>query len=212
MEKKKMKLWKKILLIVLALLVVFAIFTLRKYIIITKLINASKDYVGKTNFVVDTYSLSNDSVSLAKTYYKEGDIFSTTQTLNHNILDERKITAYNKDNEKLIIIQSGEDKIALLNGEIAPVYVNTISEYEDIKFKILLAFSSRITAQEYNNKDCYLIEFSKDYKILVEKETGIIIRVIDIGYTTNRTYTFDVVKDEDIVKPDISDCKIQENN
>jgi len=51
---------------------------------------------------------------------------------------------------------------------------------------------------------------SKDYKIWVEKETGIIIRVMDIGYIINRNYTFDVVTDEDIIKPDISDCKIQE--
>ena len=71
MENKKMKLLKKILLIVLALLVVFAILTLRKYIIITKLINTFKGYVAKTNFMVDSYSLSNDTASLTRTYYKK---------------------------------------------------------------------------------------------------------------------------------------------
>ena len=210
MEKKKMKLWKKIFLVILALLVVFSILTLRKYIIITNLINISKDYVGKTNFIVDTYSLSNDSVSLTKTYHKDGDVFSITQTFSHKILNERKTTAYNKDNEKIVIIQSGEDKVALLNGNIAPVSVNTINEFDDIKFKIPFAFTSKITTEECNNKECYLIELSKDYKIWVEKETGIIVRVMDIGYITNRYYTFDVVTDEDILKPDISDCKVQE--
>ena len=33
---------------------------------------------------------------------------------------------------------------------------------------------------------------------------------MDFTYITNRYYTFDIVKDEDIVRPDISDCKIQE--
>jgi len=210
MEKKKMKLWKKILLVLIAVLVVFAIFVLRRYIIITNLVNASKNYVGKTNFVVDTYSLSSDSVSLTKLYYKDGNLLSTAQTFNHNILDERKMTAYNKDNEKIVMIQAGEEKVLLSNGDIAPTTVKTISEFDDIKFRIPLALTSKITKQEYNNKECYLIELSKDYKIMVEKDTGIIIREVDIGYTTNRTYTFDVVKDEDIVKPDISDCKIQE--
>jgi len=210
MEKKKMKLWKKILLVVLALLVVFAILTLRKYIIITKLINASKDYANKTNFMVNTYSLTNDSVVLTKSYYKDKNLFSETQTFSHNILEERKITAYNKDNEKIVIIQAGENKVLLSNGDVAPVYVNTISEFDDIKFKIPLAFTAKIKKEECNNKECYLIELSKDYKIWVEKESGIIIREMDIGYITNRTYTFDIVKDEDIVKPDISDCKIQE--
>lgn len=210
MEKKKMKLWKKILLVVLALIVVFAIFTLRKYIIITKLINASKGYVSKTNFMVDSYSLSNDTASLTRTYYKDGNLYSEAQTFSHNILDERKITTYNKDNEKIVIIQAGEDKVLLSNGNIAPVYVNTINEYDDIKFKIPLAITSKIKTEECNNKECYLIEISKDYKIWVEKETGIIIRVMDFTYITNRYYTFDIVKDENIVKPDTTDCNIQQ--
>ena len=210
MEKKKMKLWKKILLALLALIVVFAIITLRKYIIITNLINASKDYVGKTNFIAEIYLMSNNSVVLNKIYQKDENIFMTAQTFSHNILNERKTTAYTKDNEIIVIIQSGEDKVALLNGNIAPVYVSTISEFDDIKFKIPLAFTSKITTEECNNKDCYLIELSKDYKIWVEKATGIIIREININNIRNRSYTFDIVTDEDIIKPDISDCIIQE--
>lgn len=209
MENKKMKLWKKLLLVVLALLVVFAIFTLRKYIIITNLINTSKDYISKTNFMVDTYVLTNDSVVLTKSYCKDGNLFSTTETLGHNIIEERKITAYSKGDEKIVIIQSGDDKVLLSNGNVAPINVNTISEFDDIKLRIPLAFTSKITKQNCNGKECYLIELSKDYKIWVEKETGIIIREMDIEYITNRTYTFDVVKDENIIKPDTSDCRVQ---
>lgn len=209
MENKKMKLWKKLLLVILALLVVFAIFTLRKYIIITNLINTSKDYISKTNFMVDTYGLTNDSVVLTKSYCKDGNLFSTTETLGHNIIEERKITAYSKGDEKIVIIQSGDDKVLLSNGNVAPINVNTISEFDDIKLRIPLAFTSKITKQNCNGKECYLIELSKDYKIWVEKETGIIIREMDIEHITNRTYTFDVVKDENIIKPDTSDCRVQ---
>lgn len=208
MEKKKMKLWKKLLLVVLALLVVFAIFTLRRYIIITNLINTSKYYISKTNFMVDTYGLTNDSLTLTRSYYRDGNLFSTSETLGHNILEERRIIAYSKDDEKIVIIQSGDNKVLLSNGNIAPTRVNTISEFEDIKLRIPLAFTSKITKQNCNGKECYLIELSKDYKIWVEKETGIILREMNIGYITNRTYTFDVVKDENIMKPDISDCTI----
>jgi len=212
MEKKKMKLWKKILLLVLALLVAFAIFTLRKYIIITKLINASKDYEYKTNFTVDVYSMTKDTVTLTKIYNKDKNYLTTHKTYSNNITEIRNLTVYNKDNEKIGIIESGENKIALLNGNIVigATGINTISEFDDIKFKIPLAVTSKITEQECNGKECYLIELSKDYKIWVEKETGIIIREMDLMYITNRNYTFDVVKDEDIIKPDISDCKIQE--
>lgn len=44
----------------------------------------------------------------------------------------------------------------------------------------------------------------------VEKDTGLIIREINGGIVAERFYEFDIVKDEDIIKPDISDCKIQE--
>jgi len=209
MENKKMKLWKKLLLVVLALLVVFAIFTLRKYIIITNLINASKDYVSKTNFMVDTYGLTNDSVVLTKSYCKDGNLYSTTETLGHNILEARKTIAYSKSDEKIVIIQSGDDKVLLSNGNVAPTNVKTISEFEDIKLRIPLAFTSKITKQNCNGKECYLIELSKDYKIWVEKETGIIRREMNIEHITNRTYTFDVVTEENIIKPDTSDCRVQ---
>ena len=134
----------------------------------------------------------------------------TAQTYSSKILNERKTTAYLKDNEKIVIIQSGEDKVALLNGNIAPIHISTISEFDDIKFKIPLAFTARITTEKCNNKECYLIEVSKDYRIWVEKDTGIIVREINIDNITNRIYTFDEVKDEEIIKPDVSDCKIQE--
>ena len=98
----------------------------------------------------------------------------------------------------------------MLNGNIAPIHISTISEFDDIKFKIPLAFTARITTEKCNNKECYLIEVSKDYRIWVEKDTGIIVREINIDNITNRIYTFDEVKDEEIIKPDVSDCKIQE--
>lgn len=210
MEKKEMKLWKKILLIILVLIVVFAIVILRKYIIITTLINASKNYDSKTNFMAEMYTISNDSITLNKIYHKDEDFLMAAQTYSSKILNERKTTAYLKDNEKIVIIQSGEDKVALLNGNIAPIHISTISEFDDIKFKIPLAFTARITTEKCNNKECYLIEVSKDYRIWVEKDTGIIVREINIDNITNRIYTFDEVKDEEIIKPDVSDCKIQE--
>lgn len=210
MENKKMKSWRKILLLVLALLIVFAILTLKKYIIITKLINESKDYVGKTNFVLNTYSLTSNSVTVTKICNKDKDFLSTHKTYSNDMSEMRSMTVYNKDNEKIGIIESGEDKIALSNIVIGPTGVNTISEYDDIKFKIPLAFTAKITTEKCDDKDCYLIELTKDYKIWVEKETGIVIREMDVAYITNRNYIFDIVKDEDIIKPDISDCKIQE--
>ena len=44
-----MKLWKKILIIVLILCAILAIFVVRKFMIIKNLVNESKEYASKTN-------------------------------------------------------------------------------------------------------------------------------------------------------------------
>lgn len=212
MEKKKMKIWKKILLLILVLFLLFAIFVVRKYIIVTNLLSASKKYVDKTNYIVEVYSLQSNAVNLSKTYYKDGDYLSTVRTYNNNTLDERGLTVYNKDNKTIGIIQSGEEKIALLQGNVlgASTMVSTFNIFNDTTFKLQLSLMSKITTDVCNNKECYLIELSKDYKIWVEKETGIILREINIDYITNRNYIFDTVTNENIKEPDISDCKIQQ--
>lgn len=208
MEKKKIKLWKKILFLILILIAIYAVFVLRRYIIITSLINKSKNYVNKTNYVTESCSLANDTVTLTKSYNIDGDFLAVHRVYSNNIPDVRSLTIYKKGDEKLGIIQSGEDKVLLETVEVA-VGFSTINEFDDIKFKLPMAFTSKIKTQECNGKECYLIEIEKDYKIYVEKETGIILRTMGMSYITNRKYTFDVVTDENIVKPDTSDCRVE---
>lgn len=208
MEKKKIKLWKKILFLILILIAIYAVFVLRRYIIITNLINKSKNYVNKTNYVTESCSLANDTVTLTKSYNIDGDLLAVHRVYSNNTPDVRSLTIYKKGDEKLGIIQSGEDKVLLETVEVA-VGFSTINEFDDIKFKLPMAFTSKIKTQECNGKECYLIEIEKDYKIYVEKETGIILRTMGMSYITNRKYTFDVVTDENIVKPDTSDCRVE---
>jgi len=211
MENKKMKLWKKILIIFIALVIILIIFVLRKYIIITNLINVSKEYESKTNYIVDVYSLQENGVTMIKSYRKADDYLSTYKYFNNNT-EDREFIVYNKDNEKIGIIQSGETKIALLNGSVVggETSVNTFNIFAEPITKLQLSIIAKIKSEKVNNKECYLLELSDDYRIWVEKETGIIIKEMQSNNTTNRKYTFDIVTDENIQKPDISDCKIQE--
>ena len=54
-----------------------------------------------------------------------------------------------------------------------------------------------------------MVELPAGWKMWVDKENGTIVREINGGLVTERNYEFDSVKDEDIAKPDISDCEIQ---
>lgn len=211
MEKKKMKLWKKILLVVLALLVVFAILTLRKYIIIRNLVNESKEYANKTNYLAVVQSLQNGNVNMIKSYNKDGNYLTTLRTYGKDIQDERGLIRYKKDSEEIGIIYSGQEKIAILDGSVLGDVnvVNIFSTLNNTMQQLQFAIMSRITTDNYGNVECYLIELD-NWKMWVEKETGLIIREINGGLVAERVYEFDTVKDEDILKPDISDCKIQE--
>ena len=212
MEKKKMKLWKKILLIVLALFILFSIYVIRNFLIISNIVNVSKEYATKTNYIANLYSIQGDSVNVSKSYNKDGKYLSLIQTKANDINNSLKLTVYKSDNEGLAIIEAGDRKTAILNNNvIGGIYVNTFSNiYDgDILQKLFFSAITRISTEKCNNKECYYVEVSSGWKVWIDKENGTIFREINGGFVTERSYEFDVVKDEDIVKPDISDCEIQ---
>ena len=206
-----MKLWKKILIIVLILFAILAIFIVRKFIIITNLVNESKEYANKTNYFAVVQSLQNGNVNIIKSYNKEGNYLTTFRTYGKDIKDERGLIRYKKDSEEIGIIQSGQEKIAILDGSVLGEVnvVNIFSTFDNTMQQLQFAVMSRITTDNYGNIECYLIELD-NWKMWVEKDTGLVIREINGGLVAERFYEFDIVKDEDITKPDISDCKIQE--
>ena len=80
MEKKKMKLWKKILLVFLAIFTLYSIYVIRNFIIISDIVNVSKEYSTKTNYIANLYSIQGNSVNVSKSYNKDGKYLSLIQT------------------------------------------------------------------------------------------------------------------------------------
>ena len=210
MEKKKMKLWKKILIALLILLILFALLVLRNFIIISQLVESSKEFADKTNFVAVVQSLQGGNVNILKSYNKDGNYLTTMKAYGKDIQNERGLTVYNKDNDKIAVIYSEQNKIALLNESIVGEVnvVNAFSTIDNTIKQLQIAIMSRITTDNCNNIECYLIEVDK-WKMWVDKDSGLIVREINGGFVTERFYEFDIVKDDDIIKPDTSDCEIQ---
>ena len=210
MEKKKMKLWKKILIALLILIILFALLVLRKFIIISQLVESSKQFTNKTNYVAVVQSLQGGNVNILKSYNKDGNYLTTIKTFGKDIQNERGLTVYNKDNDKIAVIYSEQNKVALLNESIVGEVnvVNVFSTIDSTIKQLQFAIMSRITTDNCNNIECYLIEVDK-WKMWVDKDSGLIVREINGGFVTERFYEFDIVKDDDIIKPDTSDCEIQ---
>ena len=218
MENKKIKIWKKILLVILVVFILFAIHLLRNFIIILNLENVSKDFANKTNYIANVYSLQSNSVNILKSYNKDGKYLSLLETKVNNINDTRKLTVYKNGNEEIGLVQAGDKKIAFINnGNIVGggIQVATFRMFGDesginLLQKLFLSAVARINTEECNNKETFLVEMPAGWKIWVDKENGTIVREINGGLVTERNYEFDKVKDEDIVKPDITDCEIKE--
>lgn len=212
MENKKMKLWKKILLVLLAILLLFSIYVIRNFIIISNIVNLSKEYAIKTNYLVNMYSVQSNNVSIMKSYNKDGKYLTVLDTKVDDINEIRKLTKYRNESDSVAIIQAGDKKYAMSDDNVlGSLQVVTFGSIADMNILQKLFFSTitKISTEECNNKECYYMEMADGWKLWIDKENGTIIREINGGFVTERKYEFDVVKDENIVKPDISDCEIK---
>lgn len=215
MENKKMKLWKKILILISIVILILILLTIRKFIIISNLENLSKDIENSKNYYVESYTLQGTGVNIRKSYNKDSKYLSIIQSFGIDISETRKLTIYEDENSQIAIIQSGETKIAFLDRETlgGKIGINTFStDGAGFWTKLYFSLLSRITTDECNNKECYLIEIQPDWKIWVDKQTDLILREINCNIVTDYNYKLDVVRDEDIIKPDVSDCQIKDNN
>ena len=120
----------------------------------------------------------------------EQNIYTTTFTSYVN--GEDKITIVQREEEKEI-----EDEFEVGNNLVKCAYNYWLSDNH-----LLKAIISRITTTKYKNKECYEIE-TNGITLWIDKDTGLVYRQINGFGVTEFSYEFDVVKDEDIVKPSV---------
>ena len=216
MEQKinKNKLFYKILIILFILIFVFLILTIRKFIIISSLNKIANNIQNKENYYEESYTIQGNSIAIKKSYNKNSKHLSNIKFLGLNITDDRELTIYEDETSKISIIKSGQIKKVFFDKETlgGNFELNTF-DYDSYGSsfwnKLYFALVSKIKNETINNTDCYSIETLHGCKIWVEKQTGLIIRDINVDYITDYNYEFNNVKDENVVKPDISDCQIE---
>ena len=214
MEKKKMKLWKKVLIVIGIIVIILLIAIIRKFVILSHLENISKSRINSNNYYVETYSLQGNCMQIAKSYNKENTYLTVLETISKNTGQKNQLTVYDNGAETISIIQTEQEKIALLGGPAVggKISVNAYATYgQGFWSKFQLAMLSTITTEKINNKECYLVESVFGWKRWIDKETGLTVREYTNGDITDFYYEFDVVENSDIQKPDISDCKIVNN-
>ena len=211
----KNKVIKIILTVFLILLVLFIIHTGRNLVILKKIVRLQSQYSQTDNHYE---KIKNDLQNVVtEYYYKDG----RSKLIMNRISDSQMmITTYDGKYRNTYINNNG-DKKAILKEEndiMTNIMIIKLDSANDFKFLFTLATSSFIHSENIDGKECYVINgIDFGCKTYFDKETGLMVQRIDNTSnnkvtTINFEYKFNVVTNEDLTEPDISEYKIQEKN
>ncbi len=222
MKKKNIKLWEKILIIVLVIVSIFIILTVRKMVIIGNLQHKNSQYINSNNYHATISSYYGRNLQISDTYKKGNKILSTLKSFNTN--NTKTITNYSDGIVSHTYLDVAETKIAILNGEgnVGSIQItNELSTQNIGQFLIMSVFSS-INSEECNGKQCYKIEvaysLTNKTTIYFDKNTGLKVREFNgtigegnekVNIVSDYKFEFDTVKDEDLKEPNLEQYTIQ---
>ena len=216
---KKKKVLKVILFIVLAIILVFLVINIRKMLIIKDLCEKVEKYETSNNYYE---KITNNSGSITEFYCKENNQLLVLNTTTQNE-EKRKMYIYTKNGTKNTYIESGTEKVALLNNDNVLGSVNIISlKYNNLWDLFTMSIFTSIKDGQYKGKECYILSFSKSDEIYIEKETGLRVYAKDGTITDEEgntvvniveyEYEFENVDDKVFIEPNIEEYEVQEND
>lgn len=213
------KILKIIGIILIILLVLTLIHTIRNYIIIRNLQNKISKYSNSTNYFVKSESTKNDGTKIIMKYYQKDNKQAVflEKTSNEN---EIKISRYNNGERVDTFTETKDSKVAQLDTSTL-ISVNIYNQLEtDNKWQTFIgSIISNIRSEKCNDKECYVIKgFTsttsltfEGTKIYIDKDTGLLVKVIEDETISNREYEFNNVEDTIFVEPDISQYTLKNN-
>ncbi len=213
------KILKIIGIILIILLVLTLIHTIRNYIIIRNLQNKISKYSNSTNYFVKSESTKNDGTKIIMKYYQKDNKQAVflEKTSNEN---EIKISRYNNGERVDTFTETKDSKVAQLDTSTL-ISVNIYNQLEtDNKWQTFIgSIISNIRSEKCNDKECYVIKgFTsttsltfEGTKIYIDKDTGLLVKVIEDETISNREYEFNNVEDTIFIEPDISQYTLKNN-
>lgn len=213
MEKKKTRLWPKIILGVFAIVIVLlTIIVMVNNSIINKIVAKQKENVNRQNYSYTVQSNSSEN-TMTKIYYKDGTRIYVIQN------NDRSAIMWNNSNTKEMIT-------------IVPNLLKaTVQKYDsddstsipyllDASMSRALKLSSIITSDTVNGEECYKVS-SIGQKLWFSKSTGMIVKEMngtgvkdgkEIGYVSEfKDWKFNQLTDIDVTRPNLIGYEITNN-
>lgn len=211
--KEKMKLWPKIVLGVLAVVIVLlTIILMVNNSIINKIVAKQKENVNRQNYSYTVQSNSSEN-TMTKIYYKDGTRIYVIQN------NDRSAIMWSDSNTK--------EMIAMVPNTLKA----TIEKYDgydlasipyllDEAMSRILKFSSIITSDTVNGEECYKVS-SLGQKLWFSKSTGMIVKEMngtvvkdgkEMGYVSEfKDWKFNQLTDIDVTRPNLIGYEVTNN-
>ncbi len=207
---KKIKLLRNILLVIIIL---FIIIVGRRAIILTNLYNKGEIEKNKGNYYAKIETYSEEVITITEIFYKDENSFITTTTYRGKNSSDIKVimkeTFYKSKEESFTLTETEKEKIVRNVDNKLSIAPETYI-YKHFLTNVFISMSSNVNKVKLGNKDCYLIK-RDNIEVFIDAETGLAIKKIDntSNATVDYKYEYGVIKDTDIVKPDIEGYVIE---
>lgn len=213
MEKKKMKLWPRIVLGVLAIVIVLMIILIMiNNSIINKIIAKQRENVNDKNYSYTVQSNSSENV-VTKIYYKDGIRVYAIQNNDKSVIMWKN---YNT-NEMITMVPN----VLKATVEKYDGYDSTSIPYLlDESMSRTLKLFSIITSDTVNGEECYKVN-SLGQKLWFSKSTGMIVKSINGKAVTNekkvdsvsefKDWKFNQLTDIDVTRPNLIGYEVTNN-
>lgn len=205
---KNKKILKIIGIIILIIIILILVHTLRNYIILKNIEKNFSRYESSTNFSIKSVATDADGAIVTMKYYQKDNKQAVFMEYNKNGEISKK-TMYNNGERTDIFYDNNEGKTAELDsGTTIDIQIYNSLKTDSNWITFLSSIPTRIKSTKHNEKDSYIIKnfpvTFEDEEIYIEKNTGLLVKNVLNGVTTEKEYTFDNVDDAIFVEPDIS--------
>lgn len=213
MEKKKTRLWPKIILGVFAIVIVLlTIIVMVNNSIINKIVAKQKENVNRQNYSYTVQSNSSEN-TMTKIYYKDG---TRIYVIQNN--DKSAIIWNNSNTKEMITIIPNLLKATVQKYDSDDS--TSIPYLLDASMSKALKLSSIITSDTVNGEECYKVS-SLGRKLWFSKSTGMIVKEMngtvvkdgkEMGYVSEfKDWKFNQLTDIDVTRPNLIGYEITNN-
>lgn len=204
--KKNHGVAKAILILVMIFIAAYCVFFVRNLIILNSIANKVQDYENISGYSYTTIGKNDGEVVETKIqFYKNNNV----ERFDYQRDELNLIFWYDSNTNEKIVSSPASRKATISNAEdFEVVHLPIESSLQSKETIAYMSLISLIYSDQYNSKDCYVIDIGNNNKTWIDKETGLVVkRESDMGTTEYTDINLDY--QGEVYKPDLTGYEIQ---